>query len=297
MGFYIHSKARAGRGGGLAFIFKPCLQLVRNNVYLQYNSFEVMEATIKNQHKCLKICLIYRPGSGSRNRKQRWSRGHKARGQGQGQGHKKNPRPRPRTAFPRTDTLEAKDRNARGQGPRTQAQVLSKKKKKRSSQKFFKRSPLKNVFQKIFQALHKILTFQKTVLSSSRGQANFRGLEASRPRPRTWPSRPRPRTSKWVLEAKDVLEDSTSDRKDNKSSKLSCFFEEFESYLDDVSSRDGKLIFCGDFNFHLEDSLNKDTIRFCSLLESRGYSITSNWQEPSSNTLQWRLAWCIYSPK
>ena len=155
---------------------------------------------------------------------QRWSRGHKARGQGQG--HKKNPRPRPR---PRTDTLEAKDRNARGQGqgPRTQSQVLSKKKKKvftkifqaiskkkkkRSSQKFFKRSPLQNVFQKIFQALHKILTFQKIVLSSSRGQANFRGLEASRPRPRTWPSRPR--TSKCVLEdvleAKDVLEDSTS---------------------------------------------------------------------------------------
>ena len=100
----------------------------------------------------------------------------------------KNPRPRPRTAFPRTDTLQAKDRNARGQGqgPRTQAQVLSKKKlKKRSSQKFFKRSPQKNVFQNIFQALHKILTIQKIVLSSSRGQANFRGLEASRPRPRT----------------------------------------------------------------------------------------------------------------
>ena len=75
------------------------------------------------------------------------------------------------------------------------------KKKKRSSQKIFKRSPLKNVFQKIFQALHKILTFQKIVLSSSRGQANFRGLEASRPRPRT---------SKCVLEANDVLEDSTS---------------------------------------------------------------------------------------
>ena len=130
---------------------------------------------------------------------QRWSRGHKARGQG----HKKNPRPRPRTAFPRTDTLEAKDRNARGQGqgPRTQsASALQKKKKKRSSQKFFrrspkkkkrssqkffKRSPRKNAFQKIFQPLHKILTFQKIVLSSSRGQANFRGLEASRPRPRT----------------------------------------------------------------------------------------------------------------
>ena len=167
---------------------------------------------------------------------QRWSRGHKARGQGQGQGHKKNPRPRPRprTAFSRTDTLEAKDRNARGQGqgPRTQSasalqkkkkkkkvftkifQAISKKglhknfsgdlqkkkkkkKKKRSSQKFFKRSPRKNAFQKFFQPLHKILTFQKIVLSSSRGQANFRGLEASRPRPR-------PRTSK------SVLEDSTS---------------------------------------------------------------------------------------
>ena len=65
---------------------------------------------------------------------QRWSRGHKARGQGQGhkkirgQGHKKNPKPR--TAFPRTDPLEAKDRNARGQGQgsRTQAQVFSEKK-------------------------------------------------------------------------------------------------------------------------------------------------------------------------
>ena len=55
-------------------------------------------------------------------------------------------------------------------------QAISKK--KRSSQKFFKRSPRKNVFQKIFQALHKILTIQKTLLSSSRGQANFRGLEA-----------------------------------------------------------------------------------------------------------------------
>ena len=71
---------------------------------------------------------------------QRWSRGHKARGQGQGQGHKKNPRPRPRprTAFPRTDALEAKDRNAQGQGPRTQsASALQKKKKKKGLHKNF----------------------------------------------------------------------------------------------------------------------------------------------------------------
>ena len=106
----------------------------------------------------------------------------KIRGQGQ-------PFRRQTLSRPRTGMLEAK---AKDQGHK--AQVLSKKKKKglhkkkkkkRSSQKFFKRSPLKNVFQTIFQALHKILTFQKIVLSSSRGQANFRGLEASRPRPRT----------------------------------------------------------------------------------------------------------------
>ena len=120
--------------------------------------------------------------------------------------------------------LEAK---AKDQGHK--AQVLSKKKKglhknfsgdlqkkkKKVFTKIFQAISTKKRFPKIFQALHKILTFQKIVLSSSRGQANFRGLEASRPRPRTWPLRPRPRTSKCVLEdvleAKDVLEDSTSD--------------------------------------------------------------------------------------
>ena len=92
-----------------------------------------------------------------------------------GQGHKKNPRPR--TAFPRTDTLEAKDRNeAKDQGHKRKCSP-----KKRSSQKFFRRSQkkkkkkvfkkffqaisTKKVFQKIFQALHKILTIQKIVLS------------------------------------------------------------------------------------------------------------------------------------
>ena len=95
---------------------------------------------------------------------QRWSRGHKARGQGQG--HKKNPRPRPRTAFPRTDTLVAKDRNARGQGqgPRTQVQVLSKK--KRSSQKFFKRSPKKGLHKNFSSDLHK-QTFSKNFFKRS----------------------------------------------------------------------------------------------------------------------------------
>ena len=53
---------------------------------------------------------------------------------------------------------------------------------------------------------NEISTVQEILLSSIRGHGNFRGLEASRPR--TWPSRPR--NSKCVLEAKDVLEESTS---------------------------------------------------------------------------------------
>ena len=68
----------------------------------------------------------------------------------------------------RTGMLEAK---AKDQGHKRKCSPKKKglhknfsgdlKKKKRSSQKFLKRSPQKNVFQKIFQALHTILTIQK----------------------------------------------------------------------------------------------------------------------------------------
>ena len=75
--------------------------------------------------------------------------------------------------------------------------ISKKKKKKKGLHKNFSSDLYKKRFPKNFQALRKILTIQKIVLSSSRGQANFRGLEASRPRPRT---------------SKCVLEDSTSDQ-------------------------------------------------------------------------------------
>ena len=89
----------------------------------------------------------------------------KIRGQGQGQPFRGQTLSRPRTGM-----LEAKDQGHKAQVlPPPQKKkglyknfsgdLQKKKKKKRSSQKFFKRSPLKNVFQKIFQALHKILTF------------------------------------------------------------------------------------------------------------------------------------------
>ena len=94
---------------------------------------------------------------------------------------------------PRTGMLEAKAKDS-------SASALQKKKKKglhrnflsdlqkkkKSLHKNFSSDLHKKTFsKKNFQALHKILTIQKIVLSSSRGQANFRGLEASRPRPRT----------------------------------------------------------------------------------------------------------------
>ena len=131
---------------------------------------------------------------------QRRSREHKARGQGQlFQG----------LTFSRTRTWMLEPR------PRTQAQVFSKTKffrrsqKKRSSKIFFRRSPNeenKNSLQKFsarFLAFsYKIFTVQKIVLSLSGGQGNFREPEASRSRPRIWPTTPSSRTSK--------LDDSTS---------------------------------------------------------------------------------------
>ena len=116
----------------------------------------------------------------------------------------KNPRPRPRTAFPRTDTLEAKDRNARGQGqgPRTQAQVLSKTKQKQK------------VITKIFHAISTKKRFPKNFSSIPQNFNNSKISAVLEPRKgqfsRTWGLEPRPRTSKCVLEAKDVLEDSSS---------------------------------------------------------------------------------------
>ena len=86
----------------------------------------------------------------------------------------------------------------------TGASVLHKKK---VIKKLFQAFSEEKGLQKIFGAIYKILTIQKIVLSSSREQGNFRGLEASRPR-----------TLKCVLEAKDVLEDSTSTR----NGKIDC---------------------------------------------------------------------------
>ena len=120
----------------------------------------------------------------------------------------KNPGPRPSTDFPRTDPLEAKDRNARGQEPRTQrASVFQKKVFPQKNYKFlrkFRRSPKKTTKKQ--QGFHKVSakslassktksknghdlgpfpTNQKIELSSSRAPGIFEDLQISRQRPRT----------------------------------------------------------------------------------------------------------------
>ena len=138
--------------------------------------------------------------------KQRWSRGRKARGQGQG--HKKISRLRPWT-----DSLEAKD-----QGHRRKCSPKKKVFKKFFQAKkvfknffsgdFYLRKPKKmslQIFRKVSGVFQRNFNGSKIVLSSSLGQGNFRRLEGSRPRPRTSKC-----VLEDVLEAKNVLEDSTS---------------------------------------------------------------------------------------
>ena len=92
----------------------------------------------------------------------------------------------------------SEDRPSRGQGQEcsrtkdTSTSILQKQ----GLQNFFSGDLHKKRRKKNFQPIYKILTIQKIVLSSRRGQGSFRGLEATRPRPRT---------------SKCVLEDSTSD--------------------------------------------------------------------------------------
>ena len=93
---------------------------------------------------------------------------NKARGQGQG--HRKNPRPR--TAFSRTDTLEAKD----------QGHKRSALQKKRSSQKFFRRSQKKKVFAKIFPAISTKKRFPKNVSSIPQNFNNSKDSAVLEPR-------------------------------------------------------------------------------------------------------------------
>lgn len=49
------------------------------------------------------------------------------------------------------------------------------------------------------------------------------------------------------------------------------FFQEFLEYLDLLSTKSGKPIICGDFNFHIEDSVNIAANKFKSVIYSKGF--------------------------
>ena len=104
---------------------------------------------------------------------QRWSRGPNARGQGQGQPYRGQTLSRPRTKNKSASALRKK---------RSSEKFSGDLKKKNLQKTFLSDLQKKTVFQNIFQALHELLTTQKVVLSSSREQSNFGGLEALRPR-------------------------------------------------------------------------------------------------------------------
>ena len=59
-GFDIISAPRRGRGGGVAFVYKPdMLNPVRNDVK-KFSSFEVVECVIKTVDKVIRLCVVYR---------------------------------------------------------------------------------------------------------------------------------------------------------------------------------------------------------------------------------------------
>ena len=121
----------------------------------------------------------------------------KIRGQGQGQPFRGQTLSRPRSGM-----LEAKE------GPRTQAQVFSKK--KRSSQQYFRRSPKKKkkkkVFTKIFQAISTKKRFPKNFSSASQNFNNSKNSAVPEPRASQY-------SRTWGLEAKAKAKDLTFEAK------------------------------------------------------------------------------------
>ena len=53
-----------------------------------------------------------------------------------------------------------------------------------------------------------------------------------------------------------------------KLSNVTDFLRDFDDYLDSLTHLPGKLIIAGDFNIHIEDPINSDTVKFVSLLNN-----------------------------
>lgn len=64
--------------------------------------------------------------------------------------------------------------------------------------------------------------------------------------------------------------------------KLALFIEEFSEYIDNLNSKAGKPIICGDFNFHVEHQNNSAAQEFISLYENKGFNQHVNF--PTHNS-------------
>ena len=109
----------------------------------------------------------------------------KIRGQGQGQPFRGQTLSRPRTGMLEAKAKDQEHKRKCSPKNKNLHENLSgdlKKKKKKVFTKIFQAISTKKRFPNNFSSAPQNLTIQKIVLSSSRGQANFRELEASRPR-------------------------------------------------------------------------------------------------------------------
>ena len=53
-------------------------------------------------------------------------------------------------------------------------------------------------------------------------------------------------------------------------SNLKCFFEEFDDYLDSLTNLSGKLFITGDFNIHVENTCDPDSVKFATIHRNHG---------------------------
>ena len=108
------------------------------------------------------------------------------------------PRPRTQKKSEAKDSL-SEDRHSRGQGPRTQAQVLSKRKKKGLHKNFLGDLQKKKVFTKIFQAISTKKRFPKHFSSPPQSFNNSKNTAVLEPRTGQFS-----RTSGLEAKAKDL---------------------------------------------------------------------------------------------
>ena len=69
-----------------------------------------------------------------------------------------------------------------------------------------------------------------------------------------------------------VIYRSTRNKEKYEDTKVSKFMTDFEDYLDNLVTKSGSPIICGDFNFHVEDPYDASAQKFIDLYRSKGFA-------------------------